>query len=143
MAWPAPTDFRDAVQTPQNCFEIPDLAQGATAVTRMGTPVVWSGNFACVFKVGAPGGDVAVRCFTREVRDQQERYGHLIAYLAGVRPEFLVGFEHVERGIKVKGDWYPIVRMDWAEGERLDKFISDHIGTPDIFMDLAPPGGGA
>ena len=137
MAWPPPVDFRDAVQNPGNCFEAPDLAQGVTAVNRMGTPVVWSGNFACVFKVETPGGDVAVRCFTREVRDQQERYGHLSAYLSGVRPEFLVGFEYVERGIKIKGDWYPIVRMDWAEGERLDKFISDHIGTPDIFMDLA------
>ncbi len=137
MAWPAPTDFRDAVQNPENCFEVQDLAQGTASVTRMGTPMVFSGNFACVFRLETPGGNVAVRCFTREVKDQQERYGHLSSYLAGVRPEFLVGFEYVERGIKVKGDWYPIVRMDWAEGDRLDKFIGDHLDRPDIFMDLA------
>ncbi len=137
MDWPAPTDFSDAVQNPQQCFEDEDLAQGVTAVNRRGTPISWSGNFACVFKLGAPGGDVAVRCFTRKVNDQQERYGHLSAYLTGVRPEFLVGFEYVERGIRVKGDWYPIVRMDWAEGDRLDKFIDGHLDRPDIFMDLA------
>ncbi len=137
MAWPAPTDFRDAVQNPENCFEVQDLAQGTASVTRMGTPMVFSGNFACVFRLETPGGNVAVRCFTREVKDQQERYGHLSSYLAGVRPEFLVGFEYVERGIRIKGDWYPIVRMDWAEGDRLDKFIGDHLDRPDIFMDLA------
>ena len=130
MAWPPPVDFRDAVQNPQNCFEVPDLAHGTTAVTRMGTPVVWSGNFACVFKVATPGGDVAVRCFTREVKDQEQRYGHLSDYLRGVRPSSFVGFEYVERGIRVKGEWYPIVRMDWAEGDRLDKFIEGHLDRP-------------
>ena len=68
MAWPPPFDFRDAVQNPENCFEAPDLAQGVAAVNRMGTPVVWSRNFACLFKVATSAGDVAVRCFTREVR---------------------------------------------------------------------------
>ena len=137
MPWPPPTDFRDAVQNPDKCFEVQDLAQGTTAVTRMGTPMVFSGNFACVFKVETPGGDVAVRCFTREVNDQQERYGYLSDYLRGVRPPSFVGFQYVERGIKVKGDWYPIVRMDWAEGSRLDKFVEDHISAPDTFIDLA------
>ena len=137
MAWPSPVDFRDAVQTPQQCFEPGDLAEGSTAVTPMGTPLVYSGNFACVFKVTTGGGNVAVRCFTREVRDQQERYGHLSDYLKGVKPEAFVGFEYVDRGIRVKGHWYPIVRMDWAEGDRLDKFVADHIDRPDAFLDLA------
>ena len=91
MAWPPPVDFRDAVQNPQQCFEAHDLAQRTTGVTRMGTPLVYSGNFACVFKVATAGGDAAVRCFTREVRDQRERYGHLSDYLTGVKPESFVG----------------------------------------------------
>ena len=137
MAWPPPADFRDAVQTPQLCFEADDLAQGTTAVNQMGTPLVYSGNFACVFKVATAGGNVAVRCFTREVKDQRERYGHLSDYLKGVKPESFVGFEYVERGIRVKGQWYPFLKMDWADGDRLDKFITDHIGSPEIFIDLA------
>ena len=137
MAWPPPVEFRDAVQNPQQCFEAHDLAQGTAAVTRMGTPLVYSGNFACVFKVTTAGGDVAVRCFTREVKDQRERYAHLSDYLKGVKPEAFVGFEYAERGIRVRGQWYPIVRMDWAEGDRLDKFVADHIDRPDIFIDLA------
>ncbi len=136
-AWPALSDFSDAVQNPQQCFEVEDLGQGTPALTPRGIPLSFSGNFACVFKVATAGGDVAVRCFTRQVKDQQQRYGHLSEYLRGVRPESFVGFEYVERGIRVKGNWYPIVRMDWAEGDRLDKFIEGHLDRPDIIMGLA------
>ena len=137
MAWPTMPEFYDVVQNPGVCFEDNDLVQGTVALNQRGLPLVYSGNFACVFKVTTGGGDVAVRCFTREVGDQEERYGHLSDYLKGVKPEAFVGFEYVERGIRVKGHWYPIVRMDWAEGDRLDKFVEDHIDKPDAFLDLA------
>ena len=137
MAWPTMPEFYDVVQNPGVCFEDNDLVQGTVALNQRGLPLVYSGNFACVFKVTTGGGDVAVRCFTREVGDQQERYGHLSDYLKGVKAEAFVGFEYVERGIRVKGHWYPIVRMDWAEGDRLDKFVADHIDRPDAFLDLA------
>ena len=137
MAWPTMADFNDAIQSPDRCFERQELAQGQVTVSPRGLPLVYSGNFACVYKLSTGSVDFAVRCFTREVKDQQQRYGHLGDYLRDVRPEAFVGFEYLERGIKVRGEWYPIVKMDWAPGDRLDKFIGDHLDTPDIFADLA------
>ena len=137
MPWPAMLDFTEAVQNPERCFEGQDIAQGTTALTPLGLPLVYSGNFASVYKMTTPNGDVAVRCFTREVRDQQERYGHLSDYLKGVKPEAFVDFQYVEQGIRVRGQWYPIVRMEWAQGDRLDKFVEDHLDTPEILLELA------
>ena len=137
MAWPTMADFNDAIQSPDRCFERQELAQGQVAVSPRGLPLVYSGNFACVYKLSTGSVDFAVRCFTREVKDQQQRYGHLGDYLRDVRPEAFVGFEYLERGIRVRGEWYPIVKMDWALGDRLDKFIGDHLNKPDIFADLA------
>ncbi len=137
MPWPAMTDFTEAVQTPERCFEGQDIALGTAALTPRGLPLVYSGNFASVYKMITPSGDVAVRCFTREVRDQQERYGHLSDYLRGVRPEVFVGFQYVEQGIRVRGQWYPIVKMEWAQGDRLDKFVEDHLDAPEMLLDLA------
>ncbi len=137
MPWPAMLDFTEALQNPERCFEGQDIAQGTAALTPRGLPLVYSGNFASVYKMTTPSGDVAVRCFTREVRDQQERYGHLSDYLRGVRPEAFVDFEYLEQGIRVRGQWYPIVRMEWAQGDRLDKFVEDHLDTPEILLDLA------
>ena len=100
------------------------MANGQVAVYdlggRAGMPVVATGQFACVYKVTAGNREMAVRCFTREVKDQQVRYGLLHEYLDAVLPESFVRFQYLERGILVKGNWYPIVRMDWARGEPLN-----------------------
>ncbi len=103
MAWPTMPEFSDVVQNPAVCFENPELAQGETAVTPRGMPFVFSGNFACVYKVSSAGRDYAVRCFTREVKDQQQRYSQLDEYLRAARPDAFVRFEYLDRGIKVKG----------------------------------------
>ena len=141
MPWPAMADFNDAVQTPERCFEWRELAQGTTVVKPGGLPLVYSGNFACVYKIATGSGDFAVRCFTREVKNQQERYGHLSNYLKSLEDvipqDAFVGFEYIERGIRVRGEWYPIVKMEWAPGDRLDKFVEDHLGTPGAYSDLA------
>ena len=117
MPWPASTQFSDAIQNPEVCFrENPELARGRVALYpsggRAGMPVVAAGQFACVYKVSVGNREVAVRCFTREVKDQQFRYGWLHEYLDTALPDSFVRFQYLEHGILVKGQWYPIVRMD-------------------------------
>ena len=137
MAWPGMPDFSDVVQNPSVCFEDNDLSRGQVAVNPRGLPLVYSGNFACVYKVSNGGREFAVRCFTREVRDQQQRYSQLDQYLSAARPDTFVRFQYLDRGIRVKGQWYPIVKMAWVEGERLDKFVERHLDAPDILRDMA------
>ena len=137
MAWPTMPEFSDVVQNPGVCFEDPDLVYGTTALNQRGLPLVFSGNFACVYKVSTGRGDFAVRCFTREVKDQHERYSHLDEHLRGVRPDNFVRFEFLDRGIRVKGTWYPIVKMSWVEGQRLDRFVESNLDRPDIIRDMA------
>ena len=64
MAWPGMPDFSDVVQNPSVCFEDNDLIQGEIAVNLRGLPLVYSGNFACVYKVSNGSREFAVRCFT-------------------------------------------------------------------------------
>ena len=137
MAWPGMPNFSDVIQNPIVCFEDDDLSQGKVAVNPKGLPLVYSGNFACVYKVSNGSRDFAVRCFTREVRDQQQRYSQLDQYLSSARPDTFVRFQYLDKGIKVKGQWYPIVKMAWVEGERLDKFVERHLDAPNILRDMA------
>lgn len=138
MPWPSIADFTASVQTPDKFFEDPELAGGrAERHPVRGTPLVYSGNFAAVYPVETVGGrKYAVRCFTREVNDQRERYGHLDAYLRGVRPDAFVTFEYKDRGIKIRGDWFPIVKMAWVEGKRLDRFVEDNLSRPNLILDV-------
>ena len=137
MPWPSYTDFSEAIQNPKVCFEDQDLALGEVALMPRGLPLIYSGNFACVYKVSRGQTNYAVRCFTREVRDQQQRYGYLDEYLRESRPPVFVRFEYLGRGIRVKGAWYPAVKMSWVEGDRLDRFVENHVRSPDAMRDLA------
>ena len=136
MPWPSTNDFTDAIQNPGICFEDPELATGIVASRTNGIPLVWSGNFAAVYQMNCGNLRYALRCFTREVDYQQKRYEDLDEYLRGVRPDVFVSFAYRERGIRLKGVWYPAVRMQWVEGRRLDRFVEDNLSRPDIIQDV-------
>ena len=137
MPWPGITDFSEAVQNPLLCFKGTELEAGAVSVNQRGMPLVFSGAFACVYPVSVGGRKFAVRCFTREVKDQQTRYNQLSEYLINVLPPSFVPFEFLERGISLKGAWYPVVRMEWVEGESLSSFVGSHLNDPDALRRVA------
>ena len=137
MPWPGITDFSEAVQNPLLCFKGTELEAGAVSVNQRGMPLVFSGAFACVYSVSVGGRKYAVRCFTREVKDQQTRYNQLREYLINVLPPSFVHFEFLEHGISLKGAWYPVVRMEWVEGESLSNFVGSHLNDPDALRRIA------
>ena len=137
MAWPGITDFSEAVQNPKVCFKGTELESGKVLSNQRGMPLVFSGAFACVYAVSSSGRTFAVRCFTREVKDQQSRYNQLSEYLINVLPLSFVHFEFLEQGISLKGDWYPIVRMEWVEGESLSSFVDSNSNDADTLRQLA------
>ena len=85
--------------------------------------MMYPGNFAVVYRVSLDGTDYAVRCFTREVADQRQRYTELSAFFQSARPQYFLGFQYVSDGILVMGDRYPFLKMEWVDGERLYRFV--------------------
>ena len=143
MSLPMVGDYSDAIQNPTVCFDAPELAELAAGEValhpRRGTPLVYAGNFAAVYPVVCGGEKYAVRCFTREIKDSQgrhERYRELDTFLNIIDSDAFVSFNYYDRGIRVKGDWYPMVRMSWVEGSRLDKFVEDNLSRPDRILEV-------
>ena len=137
MPWPALTDFSEAVQNPAVCFRGTELEAAQVAVNQRGLPMVFSGSFACVYSASIGNRRFAVRCFTREIKDQQSRYEQLSNYLINVLPPAFVYFEYLDHGINFRGDWYPIVRMEWVEGEPLSSFVGSRLDQPDVLRRTA------
>ena len=137
MPWPALTDFSEAVQNPAVCFRGTELEAAQVAVNQRGLPLVFSGSFACVYSASVSNRKFAVRCFTREIKDQQSRYEQLSNYLINVLPPAFVYFEYLDHGINFRGDWYPIVRMEWVEGEPLSRFVGSRLDQPDVLRRTA------
>ncbi len=136
-AWPSPMDYTTAVQNPQNCFEDPDLRTATLKTSRNGMPALASGNFAVVYQLQSGTRAYAVRCFIRPVTDQQQRYEALSQHLSGFSTPALVDFSFLQRGIRVRGQWYPVVRMEWVAGQQLHRYIDDHQAQPPTLTKLA------
>ena len=121
--WPNLVDYTTALQNPSVCFSDGELSRCQVMRVRSGRPIMYSGSFAVVYRVSLDGTDYAVRCFTSEVADQRQRYTELSAFLQSARPRYFLGFQFKSDGILVRGDRYPFLKMEWVDGEWLDRFV--------------------
>jgi hypothetical protein len=138
MKWPNHTDYQDALQDPQTCFDLPELRGSQPVTDALGLPRVMSGNFASVYEVATTEGRRwAVRCFVRQVTGTQARYARLSEHLDSVKVPWLVEFEFILKGVMVHGEWYPIVKMQWVEGCPINNYLEEHLNEPETLLNLA------
>ena len=132
MSWPKSTDYIEAVQNLRSSLCDEELREGRAAINAMGLPMLWSGHFADVYKIECPAtGNVwALKCFTREVAGLRERYRDIAAHLDQARLPFTVKFHYLDRGIRVGGEWFPALKMQWVEGLSLNQFVEHHVDRP-------------
>jgi WD40 repeat protein len=138
MSWPLSQDYNEAIQDPRNSFADAELRTGEAVTNALGIPLPCSGNFADVYQVRCPSGARwAVKCFTREVHGLRERYAEISAYLRQVNLPFMVDFQYLENGIRVRGRWYPVLKMHWVEGFTLNAFVRDNLDKPALLEKLS------
>jgi hypothetical protein len=129
-------DYNEAVQFPATHFADPDLCQGQAVTDARRLPMPCSGKSADVYHLRCPGGEWAVRCFTREVPGLRERYAVISAHLGQADLPFMVDCQYLDPGIRVGGAWYPVVKMRWVDGVPLNAFVRNNLGKADVLQDL-------
>jgi WD40 repeat protein len=137
MGWPLSQDYNEAIQSPADSFSDPELRQGEAVCNALGIPMPRSGNFADVYEVRcADGSRWAVKCFTREVAGLRDRYNEISRALRQAKLPFTVEFTYQEKGIRIRGGWYPVLKMEWVEGFTLNEFVREHLEKPAILGGL-------
>jgi DNA-binding NarL/FixJ family response regulator len=72
--------------------------------------------------------EYAVKVFYMPQPDRQTRYQLINNYLKSIRmPRGLVSFAYDDQGISVKGQVYPTLVMDWADGVALDTYLNHRL----------------
>ncbi|MCC2686173.1 MAG: hypothetical protein K0R75_3072, partial [Paenibacillaceae bacterium] len=137
MLWPTPQDYREAIQNPKICFQDPELQSGHPELDKLGLPRPISGAFASVYKINCENRAWAVRCFTNNVKDQKVRYDAVSSHLSSVNLPYIVPFEYLSEGIKINGNWFPVVKMQWVDGESLLHYIQRNLHSADVLKELA------
>jgi len=135
-AWPDLTEYHEAVQHPPKAFADPGLRVVALELDRFGMPKPATGGNAVVYKARQPGGFLsfkktwAIRCFLRPISDHAERYEAISRRLRAVRLPYDVNFQFLKQGIQIRSSWFPIVKMQWAEGDLLHSHIEKQLRYP-------------
>lgn len=131
MPWPNSGDYVEALRDSGLCFADDDLIDGEVDVDHNGLPLALVGNSSSVFRVVKNEKVWAVKCFHWHDESHERRYRAIEKALRSVDSRYLIKFEYIKQGVKAAGAWYPIVKMEWVEGESLDSYILSNIQFPD------------
>ena len=142
MQYPLISEYIDAIRLAADNFD--KLSHLQPVLDGNGNPMMSSGNFAVVFKMYDPQAhkDVAVKCFLKEQEGRAESYQLIAQELAYTSSSFLTPFRYLDKEIFVESqstndEEFPVVLMDWVEGETLDRYIQSHLADPNALRLLA------
>lgn len=136
--YPTPSDYQEVLQVPEAAFEDTELQTATPRTNVLGLPQPITGGFAAVFPMTTESGRrFAVKCFLAEQPDQQTRYSAVADVLGEVDHEALLAFEYQPTGIHVDDTAYPLLKMEWAEGTVLNRFVEQHLDAPETLARLA------
>ena len=122
-SWPTPQDYNEAVQNLHLNLKDPELRAGEVESGHLGIPRPITGAFASVYRVGGKEADWALRCFLRNIPDVQWRYEKISDFVQHDSLTYTVAFDFQPAGIKVGALWYPVLKMEWVDGETLDNYL--------------------
>lgn len=126
--WPDFTEYHESLQYPARSFGDDILKQAAIEKDKFGMPKPSTGANAVVYRATQATGETwAVRCFLRPITDHAERYNAISQYLTEAKIPYSCQFHFLPMGVKVKGAWYPVVKMAWVGGELLHRYIEKNL----------------
>jgi len=86
-----------------------------------------NGSYAVVFKAKHNNTFFAIRCFISANYEVFWRYQRIDAYLKQLNESWVTRFDYLDDEIKIKGNSFPIVKMEWVEGQLLNTYITNNL----------------
>ena len=132
MQYPLISEYVDAIRSAEdNLDKLIDLRP---VFDSNGTPIMSSGNFAVVFKMRSARDDklYALKCFTKEQEGREEAYRQIADELEFVQSTYLAKVRYYDHELFVDtqgsdNSEFPVLLMDWVEGETLDRYVCRNI----------------
>ena len=130
MQYPLISEYVRAIQDAGSNLD--KLAHLEPVADKHGEPYRSSGAFAVVFKMRDPktGRCYALKCFTEEQEGRAEAYRRIADELETVDSTYLTTVKYYEGELFVDSpcddDCFPVLLMDWIEGETMEAYIAAH-----------------
>ena len=128
MQYPLISEYVKAIQDAGDNLE--ELAHLTPVLDDHGEPYRSSGAFAVVFKMQdkSTGKYYALKCFTEEQEGRADAYRQIADELDMVDSPYITSVKYIEKELFVdcqcKEDEFPVLLMDWVEGETMEAYIA-------------------
>ena len=128
MQYPLISEYVKAIQYAGDNLE--QLAYLTPVLDDHGEPYRSSGAFAVVFKMldKRTGKYYALKCFTEEQEGRADAYRQIADELDMVDSPYITSVKYMEKELFVDSqceeDEFPVLLMDWVEGETMEAYIS-------------------
>ena len=130
MQYPLISEYLAAIRDAHDNLD--KLSHLVPVLDNYGDPYRSSGAFAVVFKMKdeQTGKCYALKCFTEEQEGRAEAYRQIAEELEFVDSPYITSVKYMEKELFVdsncEDDEFPILLMDWIEGETMETYIADH-----------------
>ena len=130
MQYPLISEYLAAIRDAHDNLD--KLSHLVPVLDNYGEPYRSSGAFAVVFKMKdeQTGKCYALKCFTEEQEGRAEAYRQIAEELEFVNSPYITFVKYMEKELFVdsncKDNEFPVLLMDWIEGETMETYIADH-----------------
>ena len=130
MQYPLISEYVKAIQDVGDNLD--KLAYLTPVLDDHGEPYRSSGAFAVVFKMQdkSSGKYYALKCFTEEQEGRADAYRQIADELDMVDSPYITSVKYMEKELFVDSqceeDEFPVLLMDWVEGETMETYISSN-----------------
>ena len=130
MQYPLISEYVRAIQDASD--NLGELAHLVPVLDDHGEPYRSSGAFAVVFKMldKSTGKYYALKCFTEEQEGRADAYRQIADELDMVDSPYITSVKYMEKELFVDSqceeDEFPVLLMDWVEGETMETYISSN-----------------
>ena len=131
MQYPLISEYVRAMQ--DSAGNLDKLAYLVPVLDDHGEPMRSSGAFAVVFKMKdeSTGKEYALKCFTEDQEGRAEAYRQIADELESVDSTYVTSVKYLEKELFVDSncddDEFPVLLMDWIEGETMDRYIAENL----------------
>ena len=130
MQYPLISEYLAAIRDAHDNLD--KLRHLVPVLDNYGEPYRSSGAFAVVFKMKdeQTGKCYALKCFTEEQEGRAEAYRQIAEELEFVDSTYITYVKYLEKELFVDSNCedneFPVLLMDWIEGETMEAYIADH-----------------
>ena len=132
MEYPLISEYREAILSAEDNFN--ELSSLKPVLDSHGDPVMSSGNFAVVFKMKNEhdGKFYAVKCFIKDQEGRDDSYRKIAEELEIISSSYILPLRYLENELFVDSsqcdcEEFPVVVMEWVEGETLDAYLKRNL----------------